>query len=268
MVLTQALVLLSTLWLIGLNEQNLTVYLGARVVAVAIGCAISLGLMVQRIKWRFAPNAFGPTLRATVPFAASLALSAIYGSADVLLVAALLGPGASGVYAPAVTIVSILFMVPASIYGVTLPVLSRSYQNADGSFGRLAKQLIWAHVGLGLVMGGGLYIVAGTVVLAVLGAAYAATVNLLQILSIVLALHCVSFALATILIVVGWQGRRVQVQALAAVVNVGLNLMLITYWGVIGVAWIYVVSDLVLVAGYWSYRLAVAAHCAPATSAC
>jgi O-antigen/teichoic acid export membrane protein len=83
------------------------------------------------------------------------------------------------------------------------------------------------------------------------GPEFAPAAEVLTILALVLGLHCVSFALGAILAAVGRQGPRVAVQAFAAALNIALNLLVIREWGNIGVAWVFVASEVVLVIGYW-----------------
>jgi O-antigen/teichoic acid export membrane protein len=83
-----------------------------------------------------------------------------------------------------------------------------------------------------------------------LGEAFSPSAPLLAILSPILFLKTCSFGAAAILVAVGWQTRRLYVQATAAAVNVTLNLALIGQFGIRGVAWVYVASELLLTVGY------------------
>jgi O-antigen/teichoic acid export membrane protein len=81
------------------------------------------------------------------------------------------------------------------------------------------------------------------------GPAYAQVGVILQILSGVLLLRSPIFAAGAILVAVGRQRQRVMVQAVSAGANVGLNLLLVGATGVIGVAYVYIFSELILVTG-------------------
>jgi O-antigen/teichoic acid export membrane protein len=43
----------------------------------------------------------------------------------------------------------------------------------------------------------------------------------------------------------------VAVQGCVAALNIGLNLLVIQQWGITGVAWVFVVSEVMLGIGYW-----------------
>jgi O-antigen/teichoic acid export membrane protein len=60
-----------------------------------------------------------------------------------------------------------------------------------------------------------------------------------------------SYTLASALIALGWQKRRVIAQLVSALLNIGINLVIINKYGIIGVAWVYVLSETVLLFGYF-----------------
>ena len=55
---------------------------------------------------------------------------------------------------------------------------------------------------------------------------------------------------AAMLVAVGWQSRRVVAQAVAAALNIGLNLLVIQRYGIVSVALVYVITEWVLLGGY------------------
>jgi O-antigen/teichoic acid export membrane protein len=83
-----------------------------------------------------------------------------------------------------------------------------------------------------------------------LGEAYSTTGELLAILSPILFLKTVSFAAAAFLVAVDWQSHRLIPQAISAAVNIVLNLLVIQTLGIQGVAYVYVISEAVLLIGY------------------
>ncbi len=75
-----------------------------------------------------------------------------------------------------------------------------------------------------------------------------------------MAARFVSFALGAIVVAVGWQNYRVIAQAISAGLNVGLNLLIVVSAGIVGVAKVYIASEVVLMLGYlflvllWQHR--------------
>jgi O-antigen/teichoic acid export membrane protein len=83
-----------------------------------------------------------------------------------------------------------------------------------------------------------------------LGTKYTFTGELLTILSPIMFLKSISFACAVVLVVVGWQHRRIVTQFISAVFNVLANIIILPIFGIVGVSWMYVVSEFMIVIGY------------------
>jgi Na+-driven multidrug efflux pump len=71
-------------------------------------------------------------------------------------------------------------------------------------------------------------------------------------MSAVLFFRSLSMGCAVIIVSVGWQKFRLIPQIASAFSNIFLNLWAIPRWGVLGAAWAYVISDIVLFIGYAS----------------
>lgn len=84
----------------------------------------------------------------------------------------------------------------------------------------------------------------------ILGPAYEITGDLIIILSPLLLFKAISFFCATILVAIGAQSKRVIPQVFSLLINIGLNLLLIPRIGVIAPAFVYVISEGVLMVGY------------------
>jgi O-antigen/teichoic acid export membrane protein len=265
---SDAVWLLATVLLVRSGSQEATAYVQLRsvVLLITLICTASMA-------WHWRP--FRTTIRATrrvigeaLPFAASELLAWAYMRVDVLVVALTLGQYAAGLYAPAVGLVNALFLVPATVYVVIVPVLSNLFAvNAKQAWvtARRSIQLLLA-VGLGssvALAAGAKYLIA------LMGASYRGSQEILQMLSIVLLLHSISFGLAAIIVTTNQQARRPIVQAIAVAVNASLNLLIARWIGIRGVAAVYIATEVVLLTGYaWlvrdSYRSSVSPSFAPA----
>ena len=251
MVIFQALVLAGTLAVMARGADEVAPYLAVRAAAAALGSALAVAWLARRVGVARRPGAARFALHGTLPFAASMGLAVIYGSADVTLVAYFLGPQAAGYYAPAATLVATLYLIPTAAYYVMLPVLSRAHA-ADGALARrLARRMVAGSAALGVALAAPLALLAGPLIRLLYGPEFAPAAEVLTILALVLGLHCVSFSLGAILAAVGRQGPRVAVQGVVAALNVGLNLLVIEQWGITGVAWVFVASEVILGIGYW-----------------
>ena len=232
-----------------LGVQDITQYLYAQMIATGIGAAIACTWQVTKVGFRVRPQLMRPIIRSSVPFGLSAFLAMVYGQADVAIVAFVLGAGAAGIYAPAISIVVALTLVAGTLFPVMVPVLSQKQATDPANLPAAARTLLLASLGLGVVLAVFLLVSGPALALLLYGPAYAQVGVILQILSGVLLLRSPIFAAGAILVAVGRQRQRVMVQAVSAGANVGLNLLLVGATGVIGVAYVYIFSELILITG-------------------
>lgn len=241
-------ILALTALLVALGSRNLAGYAWIRLIVAAVVAAIVLRLLPFPLRAR--ARGWQGMGHETLPFAASDLAASVYLQADTTLAAIMLGSVAVGLYAPASSLVNALFVIPAALYTLTIPVLVRTM---DGR-GRLPDGIVVRTLGsfalLGMALWAGTWLASGRLLTLLLGNSFRGSAQLLAILSPILFLKSLSFGAAAILVAVGWQGRRVYIQAVAAALNVALNLALIPKFGVTGVAWVYVASELLLALGY------------------
>jgi lipopolysaccharide exporter len=249
MTVASVLFLGSTLVLAACRVEGPDVYMVGRLAAALAATIISGWLLARKLPLRFRPERFRSTVRATLPFAASVLFAAIYGRADLAIVANELGGAAAGEYAPALNLVSALSLVPAAIFGVMVPFLGRQQSRDPASIKGAAVRLVVLTSLLGAFAGLALAAVAHPLVTLLYGKPFEASSSSLALLGGVLALRFPNMTLAAILVAVGWQTRRVAVQAVAAVTNIVVNLLIVHQAGVQGVAVVYVVTELVLFVG-------------------
>lgn len=257
-VVPQGLLLLGTVLLMW-RTQELSANLAMRGLVMA-GCTVLIGaLWLWRAPLQMHGSRFFPIILASLPFALSNFLVMLYGTADIVLVGQLLGSAAAGVYAPASNLIGLVYLAPGAYFTVMVPVLSSETNRAAPGAQRTASLYVGSSVLLGGLLAAGMMLVAPLFIQIAYGAAYAQTIELLPLLSIVVWLHTVSFSLAAILTAQDLQKQRLIPQAAAAVINIALNVVLLQRFGLIAVAWSFVASEIILVAGYWYlYRRAPA----------
>jgi O-antigen/teichoic acid export membrane protein len=224
--------------------------MAGRLLAMLVAAAIAGLLVVRRFRLRWNARSLRAALRGTLPFAASTGFSVIYGRADLAIIGNELGKAAAGIYAPALTLTNTVFLIPVAVYEVMLPMLSRRYASHPTWVKRTSLWLTAVMVLLGLGLGLGLAWTSQLLIELLYGRVYGASSSVLALLSNVLVLRCPSIALSATLVAVGWQVPRVGVQAVAAILNVVLNLLVVHPLGVMGVASVYVLTEIVLLMGH------------------
>jgi O-antigen/teichoic acid export membrane protein len=175
--------------------------------------------------------------------------------ADVNIIFFMLGQSATGQYAPATSIISALYILPQAVYSVMLPILSALIAKQDSHLWKAIRGTLWGMTMMGAALWLGVGLLGPPIISLFLGPGYPLSGPVLGILSAILFLKSGSFAMVTLLTAAGWQRQRVAVQALSALVNVGLNLTFIRQYGIVGVAWIYVASEVLLLAGNLAFAL-------------
>lgn len=242
-------------WLSGtlllIRSESVDPYAFAR---VRLAAAVLVGALGVWRVWRTAglkvsTSIIGTILRQAPPFAISDALSLASMRQDLLIIGFVLGDAAAGLYSPAVNLVNALFLVPVSVYSVMVPILGRLYTSDVRQAALSARRMILMLLAIGAGLSVAFYLGA-PVALVLLGKSYTGVTELLRILSLVLLFKCGSFAMAAIIIVTGQQPRRTLFQFVSVLVNAILNLLVVSRWGVTGVAGVYVFTEMVLFLGY------------------
>lgn len=239
----------STILLIVFGTTQPEVFIKIRVIISIAALLIALLLFYRKIGLKLSRAIVGEAIRGAFPFATSEFLGMVTLRADVVIIGLTLGEYATGIYSPAVGLVNMALLVPMAVYTVMLPVLGNLYrshpqQALKTSYRTIALSFV---IGVGLML---LFLFGAPLVVLVLGQSYQASVTVIRILSLVLLLKCISFAMAAIMIATDKQTKRTIVQTVAAAVNVVLNLSIVYVLGVRGVAGVYVISEIILLIGY------------------
>lgn len=230
-----------------------------RIALFAVGrCALSAALLITVIvttalDYLKLPLTFIPTrelLLAARPFVAAEIASFVYVKADLAIISLLLGSSGSSVYGPALNLLQVSFIVPRSLFFFVVPVLSRSYFHARDAFMKKGMAQFIVQALIGAIISVTVFLFAPFVVDLVFGHAYARSAEVLRLLSPIPFLRSINFALGAMLTSGERQPQRTKVQVVCAVFNVLANLVVITPFGVAGVAIVYVLSELILSVGY------------------
>ena len=201
-----------------------------------------------RPHWFNLPS-FTSIFRLSLPFAASEFLAQIYLQADVTILALLSTKSATGLYSTAEGVINALFLIPNTGYLLSIPSLSRLAREPE-----LLRLALKRNILRSLALGAALMIAAlllGLFVLEIiLGSQYKTSGILLAFMSPLPLLKSFEFGFAGIMVASGLQSRRLIPQAVSAAANVLLNILFIPIAGIYGVAVVYIISEIILTAGY------------------
>jgi O-antigen/teichoic acid export membrane protein len=241
--------LIGTLILINIGIVETYPYLLIQTFFFLISLLISLTLVINSIGFKPSTKTIRNAIRQATPYAASDLLAWLYMRQDILIIAFLLGDYATGIYSTATSIINALFLVPASIYIVIVPILSKLFLSEIKKAWKTAICSVGVLTVLGTVMFLILFLGSGYLV-NILGESYRESQSILATISIIILIHSIIFGLAAILISTKQQKNRTIVQFIAVVINAGLNFLIVPIIGVIGVAYVYIISEIIIIIGY------------------
>ena len=189
------------------------------------------------------------SLQESPPFAISQFLSMLLMRVDVLIISFALGSYSAGIYAPAVGLVGALFLFPNAIFMVFTPVLSNLFSIDTRQAWKTSLRNLGLQAILGATVSLCVWFGADLIVL-LLGDQYLPTAGILKILSPIVFLQSIAFGLVAIIIAVNLQSMRAFVQAGATILNILLNVAVVGWAGINGVAIVYIITEFILVSSY------------------
>lgn len=227
--------------------------LGRTAIALAVAAAsyrLAAGRYASAAATPERPGSVSQLLNQALPFSISEIAISIYMRADLSIISMILGSAAAAVYGPALNLINISFLVPFAFNILVLPRLARAHVETPGAFKRLGLAQLLVQSASGTVIALLIWLAAGPVITLTFGPNYAASIDVLRLLSPLVALKAFSFGLGNILTAANQQPRRTVVQVAVALFNALANLLVVRPFGVPGVALVYVSSELLLCVGY------------------
>ncbi len=181
--------------------------------------------------------------RAAAPFAALLAVSMLYFRVDVLLAGVLLGDGPTGVYAAALSLASILLLLPESALAALFPRLAAAFHSSVEGYADAA--LLSARVlAVGVVpFALALVCLAAPILGIAFGPRFVPAAEALRLLAASVPLHAVNGALGQALQAGRFQRPALVVVSVGVVLHVALCVFLLPALGIAGAAVSILVSS-------------------------
>ncbi len=192
-------------------------------------------------------------------FSIGTSAQTVYNDIDKTMLARLSNLSATGVYAAAYRIVDTSLTPVRALVSAAYPQFFHVGAGGIGATYSYAQRLIRKALLFGVADCLGLMLIA-PLLPHLLGAKYAAVAPAIRWLALIPVMRCVHWFLADALSGANSQGLRTAVQVGVAVLNVGLNLVVLPRWSWVGAAWTSLASDAVLtIAIYAAVRWKLAA---------
>lgn len=217
---------------------GVTAMLGALLAAEAIGLIVvwTMASTLTPIRWHADMRVWRAMLAAALPLAAGMFLVSVVNRADFIMLERMAGIEPVGLYGAAYRITSMLEKFPLLLMGTLYPVMSRLAADDLPRLRDVYRKTLLRLAGIGLVAGAAVALVAGPLLAVVFGEPYRAAAPALRWL--IVSTGCLYLALtgANLLIAVSRAGDNVKAMGAGAVVNIGLNFVLIPSRGIEGAA--------------------------------
>lgn len=247
--LSRGLKLIGLIILIVAGNQNILMFAGWRAVCSLTFAFIAV-LILRPSVGRIATSNIPEILTQSRVYALSDLLATVYMQVDVVILSNVKGKIATGIYSPALSLINALFVMPNAFYTYTIPSLSRFFTESTSKFLDLSKQVIMLFAITGIAMCLAVALFGKPVTNLLLGDSYLSSGELMVQLSPILFMKSLEFGFAAIIVATNKQKTRLIPQTIAAVVNVGLNLILIPLMGEHGAVLVYLTTEVILFASY------------------
>jgi O-antigen/teichoic acid export membrane protein len=249
------LTLRSVLW--GVAVLIIHVQHGSMVaLAIAMAATNAAGSIVQGIAalkldapWpRPSRKRLRPVLRSGLPVGISGVLIISYARIDQVIVFAVSGSGAAGLYGAVYNLLDQAHFVPVSVLTTLSPVIAASWPADRAKLlrtSRLTAELLAVTSLGGLAFA---IVAAEPVVTAVFGSEFAAAAPALPVLAAAFIFISFGYLNGNLLVVLGLEGWALRVSLIALVVNLVGNAILVPLVGFMGAAWMTLVTEIVVCA--------------------
>ena len=240
------------------GDQDVNHYVSSRAGVLFVFLLISIAMAFALLHPRYNLSTVRRAIYQSPPYAASELLAWMFMRVDLLIIAIRLDEYSVGIYSAAEGVLNTLFFVPGIVSFVIIPVLSNLFSTDVRQAWLTAGRSLILHVFIGAGMFLAIFFGAPILVF-IFGPAYADTSKVMQILSVIILFHSLSYGVSSILVATNQQTSRSLVQFIAVIINIVLNLLVVKRAGINGVAIVYIITEVVLLAGYsWlviKYRL-------------
>ncbi|QOT16038.1 lipopolysaccharide biosynthesis protein [Paenarthrobacter sp. YJN-5] len=176
----------------------------------------------------------------------------VYNDIDKAMLGRLSSVTSAGLYSAAYRVIDMAYAPIRAVAAAAYPHFFREGERGLYAAMHLTRKIAPLVLGLGALAAVGAFLAAPIAPL-LLGADYAEAVDLIRLLALLIVLRAASYLAADTLTGCGRQGFRTLAQVGAALVNVGLNLIIIPTWSVYGAATVTLVCEGLLALVLWSH---------------
>jgi PST family polysaccharide transporter len=194
--------------------------------------------------WRFDRAVMHQLLRESWPLLLSAMAVMTYMRLDQVMLAALAGDGAVGQFSAALRIAEVWYFIPMAIMTAAFPAMMKKRSEGSAAYEDYVQALYDAMAWLALAVALVVTLVASWAIPRLYGPAYAQAAEILTVQIWAGVAVAMSFVHSRWLLAEGLQRYGLVYTVAGALVNVGLNLLLIPRLGAVGAAWSTLVTQI------------------------
>lgn len=227
--------LISVLYLIRHNP-DLNLFVGVAVAAEFIH-NIMMTIFSKRFvtpKFKIEYNLVKKIMLEALPIAVSTVFIMIYFRIDMVMLSFLTNDIDVGFYSAAYRLTEALTFIPSVLMVSIYPVMSRYFKEGNKAFDYIYTKSFKILFAAGLLIGTVITFLSEKIILEIYGPEYHGSVIALQVLIWATSVMFVNHLLSSTYIASGNQKIMAKISAIAAILNVGLNLILIPYYSYTG----------------------------------
>ena len=199
-------------------------------------------------------------LRGAWPFALAILFGQLYFQSDIVLVSWLRGAEEAGGYNVAFQVLAAVYLLPYVVYRQYLMPRLHAWAGAEAGGRRPVFLAVYrlgngSMLAAGLMLGGLLALLAPWGVTYLFGMRYAEAAAILQILAFAVPVQYLASSSDAVLTAGGFTAKKVNVQGVAVLFNVGANLLIIPRYGAPGAAVTTVLTEMLILGCFlWLVR--------------
>ncbi|ACS91096.1 flippase [Thermococcus sibiricus] len=229
---------------LGLNVVHFAmIYLIVNLIVLGYHVVIT-ALKFLRLKIEVDLGFWKSVVREAWPFLGMNVAIMIYFRTDTIMLSKLVGDTAVGIYNAAYKIADLSLLVPSIGVSVVFPVFSRSFKNNLTYFKFLSNLLIKSACYIALPMAIIVTLFSNKIILVIFGQDYLNSISVLEILIWTSAVKYVSMFQGNIMVVINKQKFTFKVTVIMAILNIILNLVLISRYSYVGAAFATLITEI------------------------
>lgn len=256
-IITSVMLLVGALLVInqGLSVIGLAfVYSIASIIAFGYGFIILTWKFVTprlEIDWSF----WKPTVRLALPFGLTTLFWLIYFRVDIVMLSMMKGDEVVGWYSAAYQLVIALSFITVAFFGALFPITSRLYKSSREALINTSQRGFKYLLMIALPIGVGTTILADRFISLIYGSEYANSVIALQILIWAGAISIIFGVFDNLLASIDKQTKLAKQAFICALINIGLNLLLIPRYSYVGAGIATIITNLVAIGILYGYTV-------------